>query len=128
MFRLAITFLTVGQDKVEYTPVDCRQIIPTGSPRVCDVDIPIHAAFHTRFLRQVLGWFQSLSWYRVFSPGDVGDISWIELCWEFVSCTGCLPPFLVDGHWVSISDNDDAVCCAVVIWYRGKCAVGLCVC
>ena len=79
-----------------------------------------------RLLSRVLGWFQGLSWYRVFSPGDVRDISWIELYWEFVSCTGLLPPFLVDGQWVSVSDNEDAVCCvppAAVLFRTWKRAV-----
>lgn len=31
--------------------------------------------------------------------------------WEVVSATGILPPFLVDGLWVSVSDHEDAVCC-----------------
>ena len=69
----------------------------------------MHLGFSQPFLRRVLSWFQGLSWYRVFSPGDVRDISWIELYWEFVSCTGILPPFLVDGQWVSVADNEDAL-------------------
>ena len=111
-FHLSMAFLTAGKQELDLTPpVDCRPLAPVGVPRFCCDDISVNLDFHGRFLRQVLGWFQGLSWYRVFSPGDVKDISWIEMYWEFVSCTGTLPPSLVDGQWVSVSDNDDAVCC-----------------
>ena len=29
---------------------------------------------------------------------------------ELVSATGILPPFLVDGQWVSVSEHEEAVC------------------
>ena len=67
------------------------------------------------FMRPLCGksslWFSSLEWFQGCSPGDVCDISWVELFSFWIVDTGCVPPFRVDGRWVRVGEDDDAICC-----------------
>ena len=67
--------------------------------------------FHESFVRQVFNWFCSLQWFEGCSPGPVSDISWVELFLWWTVDSGTLPPFRVDGRWVRIGDDEEAICC-----------------
>ena len=62
-------------------------------------------------------WLRSLilfhyPWFQGCSPGDVSDISWVELFSFWTVDTGCVPPFRVDGRCrVRVGEDGGAVCC-----------------
>ena len=68
-------------------------------------------AYHLHLKGSCDTWFCALEWFQGCSPGEVTDISWVELFLFWIVDTGGLPPFLVDGRWVRVGDDEDAVCC-----------------
>ena len=50
------------------------------------------------------------------------DISWLELFWQWIFDTGCLPPVMVSGRWIALEDDAEVVCClpdVAVLWGCG---------
>ena len=55
--------------------------------------------------------FLSLQWFSGCSASESPDISWVELFMFWVVDCGCVPPFKVDGRWVRVGIDEDAICC-----------------
>ena len=72
---------------------------------------PPAAGFHEQFVGQIFNWFRDLQWFSGCSAGDSCDISWVELFLFWVVDCGCVPPFKVDGKWVRVGVDEDAICC-----------------
>ena len=53
----------------------------------------------------------NLHWFSGCSAGDSCDSSWVELLSFWVVDSGCVPPFKVDGKWVRVGVDEDAICC-----------------
>ena len=111
-FHLHLAYRAVGQDQeplpqvVQPVPLSTIGLAWTAG----DVRVP-DAGFHETFVRQIFNWFCSLEWFQGCSPGENSDISWVELFSFWIVDTGCVPPFKVDGRWVRVGEDEDAVCC-----------------
>ena len=103
----------VGQTQEEYKPPSIPdELILSGTWwKSSGTQVPA-AGFHEQFVRQIFNWFLSLQWFSGCSASDSPDISWVELFMFWVVDSGCVPPFKVDGRWVSVGIDEDAICCA----------------
>ena len=94
--------------------------------------VPPDAGFHAGFLRRLAVWMQGLQWAVSTSDGLVADISWLELFWQWIHDTGCLPPVDISGKMVSLDEEPEVVCClpdvAVLLgtWRKGVAALRGC--
>ena len=94
--------------------------------------LPPEGGFHVGFLRQLSFWMQGLQWAVSTVDGLVTDVSWLELFWQWIYDTGCLPPVEVSGRVVTLEEEPDVVCClpdvAVLlgIWKKGVVALRGC--
>ena len=66
-----------------------------------DVPVP-DTGFHEAFVVRLSG-------FRV-AP-QVTSPTFLELFLFWIVDTGCVPPFRVDGRWVRVGEDEDAVCC-----------------
>ena len=75
---------------------------------------------------------QGLRWAVSTTDGLVADISWLELFWQWVYDTGCLPPVVVSGRMVTLDEEPEVVCCLPDVatllgtWRRGVTALRGC--
>ena len=74
--------------------------LPDGGGGSCLVA----SRLHDGFTRKLVDWLSSLRWYPE-SSGGWTEISALELLWQFVFDTGCLPPFWYDGRWRMVDDH-----------------------
>ena len=110
-FHLHLAYAAIGlQQEVPVCFVAPVHLVPEGPPWKVDSPELIDPGFHEGFVRQVFHWFCALEWYRGCSPGPVCDISWVELFLWWVVDSGTLPLFRVDGRWVRIGEDEDAIC------------------
>ena len=111
-FHLYLAKAAVSQtEEVFQAPVDPSPLVPVGDPWIAGHVAAPPSGFHEGFVRQVFNWFATLKWYQGCSPGPVSDISWVELFMFWVVNCGCVPPFRVDGRWVRVGEDEDAICC-----------------
>ena len=111
-FYLHLAFTAVGQEQEPLPPVIGPVPFSVIGARWQVSEItPPDAGFHEGFVRQIFIWFSSLEWFQGCSPGEVTDISYVELFLFWTVDTGCVPPFQVDGRWVRVGDDEDAICC-----------------
>ena len=107
-FHLYLAKAAVSQTEEEFqAPVDLGPLVPVGDPWIAGQV----AGPPSGFQRPVFNWFATLKWYQGCSPGPVSDISWVELFMFWVVNCGCVPPFRVDGRWVCVGEDEDAICC-----------------
>ena len=99
-------------------------LVPQGSPWVAVPPVLSQHGFHESFVCQVFNWFCSLQWFGGCSPGPVCDIAWVELFLWWTVDSGTLPPFRVDGRWVRIGDDEEAICYAGVLRCHSFYALG----
>ena len=111
-FHVHLALAAVGQVNGEVcTPCEVADINLVGPAwKAPEMDSP-SAGFHMQFVGQVFNWFRNLHWFSGCSAGDPCDISWVELFLFWVVDSGCVPPFKVDGKWVRVGVDEDAVCC-----------------
>ena len=112
------------------TSAEPEALSPRGHTWTFSGDFGVMGSFRDKVAGQVLVWWQSLTWYFSFKLGTVGDISWLELFWNWVSATWGLTPFQVHGlcRWFV-----EAKWLGVVVQVRiGQCSFsvprGLCWC
>ena len=111
-FHLHLAFASLGLEQDAPTQyVAPVALVTQGSPWVASPPVLSRSGFHESFVRQVFNWFCSLQWFEGCSPGPVADISWVELFLWWTVDSGTLPPFRVDGRWVRIGDDEEAICC-----------------
>ena len=111
-FHLHLAFAAIGlQQDLPMRYVAPVQLVPVGLPWTVDSPELLDSGFHQTFVRQIFNWFCALQWFEGCSPGPVCDISWVELFLWWVVDSGTLRPFRVDGRWVRIGDDEDAICC-----------------
>ena len=111
-FHLHLAFAAIGlQQDLPRQVVTPVQLVPEGSPWTVGSPELLDSGFHQVFVCQVFNWFCALRWFEGCSPGPVADISWVELFLWWIVDSGTLPPFRVDGCWVRIGEDEDAICC-----------------
>ena len=111
-FHLYLAFASLGLELDAPTNyVAPVALVTQGSPWVAIPPVLSRFGFHESFVRQVFNWFCSLQWFEGCSPGPVSEISWVELFLWWTVDSGTLPPFRVDGRWVRIGDDEEAICC-----------------
>ena len=111
-FHLHLAFASLGLEQdVPIQSVTPVPLVRQGSPWVAVPPVLSRNGFHESFVRQVFNWLCSLQWFEGCSPGPVRDIAWVELFLWWTVDSGTLPPFRVDGRWVRIGDDEEAICC-----------------
>ena len=111
-FHVHLALAAVGQATGDFcAPCEVDEINLVGPAWKAPELDPPSAGFHVQFVGQVFNWFRNLHWFSGCSAGGPCDISWVELFLFWVVDSGCVPPFLVDGKWVRVGVDEDAVCC-----------------
>ena len=102
-FHVGLAKLFCEEPKVERVMPDASlfQVVGRGS-RMGEVEVALW--LHDGFTRKLVDWLSSLRWYPE-SSGGWTEISALELLWQFVFDTGCLPPFWYDGRWRMVDDH-----------------------
>ena len=125
-FHLHLAFASLGLEQdVPIQSVTPVPLVRQGSPWVAVPPVLSRNGFHESFVRQVFNWLCSLQWFEGCSPGPVRDIAWVELFLWWTVDSGTLPPFRVDGRWVRIGDDEEAICCvpSAAFLYLATCGV-----
>jgi len=109
-FHIHLALAAVGQDNGEFCAPSIPEDLCLVGPSWKAPDVsPPSAGFHEQFVSQVFNWFRDLHWFSGCSAGDSCDISWVELFLFWVVDCGCVPPFKVDGKWVRVGVDEDAI-------------------
>ena len=111
-FHVHLALSAVGQGENTYCPPSMPDdMVLSGTCwKASRVQVP-SAGFHERFVGRIFNWFLALQWFSGCSASDSPDISWVELFLFWVVDCGCVPPFKVDGKWVCVGVDEDAICC-----------------
>ena len=131
-FHLRLAKRAIGVQSPSVSVVEAFEFCPEvdgveWQPEPC---LPPEAGFHVGFLRQLTVWMQGLQWAVSTTDGLVADISWLELFWQWIYDTGCLPPVTISGRMVSLGEEPEVICClpdVAVLWGLGRRGLRPCV-